>query len=70
MDRDTKETCISDSVTGCDLKKMPEMLACCTDKGCEVRNLAVYMGMRWPLPSWVLKGITVLPVRSWVSIKV
>ena len=46
MDRDTKETCISDSVTSCDLKKMPEMLACCTDKGCEVRNLAFYTGMK------------------------
>ena len=35
---------ISDCVTSYDLKKMPEMLAYYTDKGCEVKNLAVYMG--------------------------
>ena len=36
---------ISDCVTSYDLKKMPEMLAYYTDKGCEVQNLAVYMGI-------------------------
>ncbi|MCR5794653.1 MAG: cysteine hydrolase, partial [Solobacterium sp.] len=36
---------ISDCVTSYDLKKMPEMLAYYTDKGCEVRNLAFYMGI-------------------------
>ena len=30
--------------TSYDLKKMPEMLAYYTDKGCEVKNLAIYMG--------------------------
>ena len=35
---------ISDCVTSYDLKKMPEMLAYYTDKGCEVKNLAAYMG--------------------------
>ncbi|MDO4198299.1 MAG: isochorismatase family cysteine hydrolase [Erysipelotrichaceae bacterium] len=35
---------IFDCVTSYDLKKMPEMLAYYTDKGCEVKNLAVYMG--------------------------
>ena len=35
---------ISDCVTSYDLKKMPDMLAYYTDKGCEVKNLAVYMG--------------------------
>ena len=35
---------ISDCVTSYDLKKMPEMLAYYADKGCEVRNLAVYTG--------------------------
>ena len=35
---------ISDCVTCYDLKKMPEMLAYYTDKGCEVKNLAIYMG--------------------------
>ena len=35
---------ISDCVTSYDLKKMPEMLAYYTDKGCEVKNLAIYMG--------------------------
>ena len=33
---------ISDCVTSYDLKKMPEMLAYYTDKGCEVKNLAIY----------------------------
>ena len=33
---------ISDCVTSHDLKKMPEMLAYYADKGCEVRNLAIY----------------------------
>ena len=37
---------ISDCVTSYDLKKMPEMLAYYTDKGCEVENLAVFMGMK------------------------
>ena len=35
---------ISDCVSSYDLKKMPEMLAYYTDKGCEVKNLANYMG--------------------------
>ena len=35
---------ISDCVTSYDLKKMPEMLAYYADKGCEVKNLAIYMG--------------------------
>ena len=35
---------ISDCVTSYDLKKMPEMLAYYTDKGCEVKNLAIYTG--------------------------
>ena len=38
---------IADCVTSYDLKKMPEMLAYYTDKGCEVKNLAVYMGIRY-----------------------
>ena len=38
---------ISDCVTGYDLKKMPEMLAYYTDKGCEVKNLAFYMGKEY-----------------------
>ena len=38
---------ISDCVTSYDLKKMPEMLAYYTDKGCEVKNLAIYMGMNY-----------------------
>ena len=33
---------ISDCVTSYDLKKMPEMLAYYTDKGCEVKILAEY----------------------------
>ena len=33
---------ISDCVTSYDLKKMPEMLAYYTDKGCEVRTLGEY----------------------------
>ena len=37
---------ISDCVTSYDLKKMPEMLAYYADKGCEVRNLAFYTGMK------------------------
>jgi len=36
---------ISDCVTCYDLKKMPEMLAYYTDKGCEVKDLASYMGI-------------------------
>ena len=36
---------ISDCVTGCDLKKLPEMFACYADKGCEVRTLAEYQGV-------------------------
>jgi len=35
---------ISDCVTSYDLKKLPEMFAYYTDKGCEVKNLAFYMG--------------------------
>ena len=34
---------ISDCVTSYDLKKMPEMLAYYTDKGCEVKALTEYM---------------------------
>ena len=41
---------ISDCVTSYDLKKIPEMLAYYTDKGCEVKNLAIYMGMRTKQP--------------------
>ena len=37
---------ISDGVTSYDLKKMPEMLAYYTEKGCEVKNLAIYMGVK------------------------
>ena len=35
---------ISDCVTSYDLKKIPEMLAYYTDKGCDVKNLAIYTG--------------------------
>ena len=38
---------ISDCVTSYDLKKIPEMFAYYTDKGCEVRNLAIYTGMNY-----------------------
>ena len=38
---------ISDCVTSYDLKKMPEMLAYYADKGCEVKNLAIYLGMEY-----------------------
>ena len=38
---------ISDCVTSYDLKKMPEMLAYYTDKGCEVRSLATYTGLNY-----------------------
>ena len=38
---------ISDCVTSYDLKKMPEMLAYYTDKGCEVKDLAAYMGNKY-----------------------
>ncbi len=38
---------ISDCVTSYDLKKIPEMLAYYTDKGCEVKNLAICMGMKY-----------------------
>ena len=38
---------ISDCVTSYDLKKMPVMLAYYTDKGCEVKNLASYIGMNY-----------------------
>ena len=34
---------ISDCVTSYDLKKLPEMLAYYRDKGCEIKNLAVYL---------------------------
>ena len=30
-----------------EIKKMPEMHACCTDKGCEARKLAIYMGIKY-----------------------
>ena len=36
---------ISDCVTCYDLKKMLGMFAYYTEKGCEVRNLATYMGV-------------------------
>ena len=36
---------ISDCVTSYDLKMMPEMLAYYMDKGCEVKDLASYMGI-------------------------
>ena len=38
---------ISDCVTSYDLRKMPEMLAYYSDKGCEVKTLATYMGMNY-----------------------
>ena len=38
---------ISDCVTSYDLKKMPEMLAYYADKGCEVKDLALCMGMKY-----------------------
>ncbi len=38
---------ISDCVTSYDLKKMPEMLAYYADKGCEVKDLAAYMGTKY-----------------------
>ena len=38
---------ISDCVTSYDLKKMPEMLAYYTSKGCEVNNLDFYMGIKY-----------------------
>ena len=38
---------ISDCVTSYDLKKLPEMFAYYTEKGCEVKNLAIYMGMKY-----------------------
>ena len=38
---------ISDCVTSYDLKKMPEMLAYYMKNGCEVKNLAIYMGMNY-----------------------
>ena len=38
---------ISDCVTSYDPKKTPEMLAYYADKGCEVKNLATYMGMNY-----------------------
>ncbi len=38
---------ISDCVTSYDLKKMPEILAYYMKNGCEVRNLATYMGMNY-----------------------
>ena len=37
---------ISDCVTSYDLKKIPEMLAYYTDKGCDVKNLVIYTGMK------------------------
>ena len=38
---------ISDCVTSYDLRKMPEMLAYYADKGCEVKDLAIYMGIKY-----------------------
>ena len=38
---------ISDCVTSYDLKKIPEMLAYYADKGCEVRELAAFMGNQY-----------------------
>ena len=38
---------ISDCVTSYDLKKMPGMLAYYADKGCEVKDLAIYMGIQY-----------------------
>ena len=38
---------ISDCVTSYDLKKIPEMLAYYADKGCEVQDLAIYMGIKY-----------------------
>lgn len=38
---------ISDCVTSYDLKKLPEMLAYYAEKGCEVKDLAFYMGIKW-----------------------
>ena len=38
---------ISDCVISYDLKKLPEMFAYYTEKGCEVKNLAIYMGMKY-----------------------
>ena len=38
---------ISDCVTSYDLRKMPEMLAYYMKNGCEVKNLAIYMGMNY-----------------------
>ena len=38
---------ISDCVTSYDLKKMPEMLAYYEEKGCEVKSLAIYMGIKY-----------------------
>ena len=35
---------ISDCVTSYNLKKLPEMFTYYADKGCEVKNLAIYMG--------------------------
>ena len=34
---------IAECITSYDLRKIPEMLAYYTDKGCEVKNLASYM---------------------------
>ena len=38
---------IADCVTSYDLGKMPEMLAYYMKNGCEVKNLAIYMGMNY-----------------------
>ena len=38
---------ISDCVTSYDLKKMPEMLAYYAEKGCEVKNLAIYSEIKY-----------------------
>ena len=38
---------ISDCVTSYDLKKMPEMFTYYTEKGCEVKDLAIYMGIKY-----------------------
>ena len=38
---------ISNCVTSYDIKKMPEMLAYYMNKGCEVKNLDIYMGIKY-----------------------
>ena len=38
---------ISDCVTSYDLKKMPEMIAYYEEKGCEVKSLAIFIGIKY-----------------------